>query len=565
MKKILRKYAGVIAISMILGHCVLPTWAADKKEQMYILDGLDIMVYPDSEKNILYGGAVDENGIMHMERNKKYDFTVENTKLDAGLDNRTLVMNYEAFGQNYTTIGKKTYSSYYIGNDKWLYRASEESESNPYEVKLDFQDVYYTVDPTENSYEAPNGTELPSGHSNFTINGRCDVEIRFSAEKMFTLELPNDLEMNYDEIRGFYEQLLDAEDRATELGKLEPVVFRASFDFSQNIHVGRVNIHEKFGSGAHKTYYRFEIQIPKYERESDPGEKIGEWEVDFQGEKRTVPTYRISKNYISNGFEVKPLIYVNDWSIVEYFEGSDVRKNTLYTAGAAGGIGLGASIASNAVAGVQPMEMPKKRYGKDGEELEQDTEDIPDTEDLPDDLSEEDDPSVSLSIYKPFDALINTKGSAVDLQMTLSGGEGLNWHYIPSAVCIHSVKTVIPSIVNMGEKAELVLAMTGMPMKEKHSTVFVTVVAWARNLPGKIIKTSAVLEIPIHEKCLEAKRNEDGTWKVTSYADGNFDGIAEIKELNVGEYTVKEKKDKIIIKAKEKRLGSCEILKNKDE
>ena len=85
MKKILRKCSGVIAISMILGHCALPTWAADKKEQMYILDGLDIMVYPDSEKNILYGGAVDENGILHMERNKKIIIAIVITEKQAML------------------------------------------------------------------------------------------------------------------------------------------------------------------------------------------------------------------------------------------------------------------------------------------------------------------------------------------------------------------------------------------------------------------------------------------------------------------------------------------------
>lgn len=72
-------------------------------------------------------------------------------------------------------------------------------------------------------------------------------------------------------------------------------------------------------------------------------------------------------------------------------------------------------------------------------------------------------------------------------------------------------------------------------MKAFHSTIFITVVAWSQRLSGKVIKTNAMAKIPIHEKCLEAKKNEDGTWRVISYADSNLDGIAEIRELRLDE------------------------------
>lgn len=122
---------------------------------------------------------------------------------------------------------------------------------------------------------------------------------------------------------------------------------------------------------------------------------------------------------ISSRYKIRTRFYLQDWTTVRYYEGVDIRRNTIYTVGTAGIIGLGASVVANLATGAQPVDIIKKRYT--GDEIERDSMETEDEFLLPD-LPEEDDPSVSLNIYKPFNSLINAKGAVVNLQLNISGG-----------------------------------------------------------------------------------------------------------------------------------------------
>ena len=220
------------------------------------------------------------------------------------------------------------------------------------------------------------------------------------------------------------------------------------------------------------------------------------------------------------------------------------------TAGAAA-LGLGGGAAANALsAGLDGLPAPRRREGFADPDLPDETPDLPET----------DDPSVSVSFYRPFDDLVNTKGAAVDVQLTVNGGEGLRWNYLPAAICPGGLKAVLPAVVGSSNTATLVLNLTGSAMKEPHIPVFITVVAWAAGADGRLLKTTGTMELQLHRPGLEAERAADGGLKVTLYADGNLDGVAEKVALKPEQYTCTEEADgALLIEAKPPYKGSCRL------
>ena len=239
---------------------------------------------------------------------------------------------------------------------------------------------------------------------------------------------------------------------------------------------------------------------------------------------------------------------------IEVIDWNEATANAVPVAATAAGataLGLGGSAVANAL--TQPDALPARRRD---EELS-----IEETPELP----EEDSPEVSLSMYKPFSEIVNTKGAAVDIQLTVNGGEGLRWHYLPTAICPGGLKAVVPTVVGTGSESTLVLGLTGAAMKQAHCPVFVTVIAWAVGPNGKVLKTSETTELTLHQGGLEAKRNADGTLEVVSYADGNLNGLAEKRVLKETEYTLEENGDgTVTVQAADKRLGSC-VLQDVDK
>ena len=97
-------------------------------------------------------------------------------------------------------------------------------------------------------------------------------------------------------------------------------------------------------------------------------------------------------------------------------------------------------------------------------------------------------------------------------------------------------------------------------MKKPHIPVFVTVVAWAFDEGGRLLKTTGTLELQLHRPGLEAERTAEGGLKVTLYTDGNLDGVAEKVVLRPEQYTCAEEADgALTVTAKKPYKGSCRL------
>lgn len=241
--------------------------------------------------------------------------------------------------------------------------------------------------------------------------------------------------------------------------------------------------------------------------------------------------------------------------------GLSAGEKTVVTAASASALALGGSAALNLLP-EDPNLTPWRRRpdepkeGPDGLE-EEPEDDLPEGRELP----EADSPDVSLSLYKPYGDLVNTKGAAVDIPLSLTGGEGLNWHFIPTVICPQGLRAVIPTVAGTGSERTLVLALTGAAMRVPHAELFITVVAWATEPDGRLCKATATTEMKIHRPGIEARRTGDGTLEVTAYTDSNLNGIAETRVLRPEEYDVAADPDtgRLTVTAHNKRLGSCTL------
>ena len=238
-------------------------------------------------------------------------------------------------------------------------------------------------------------------------------------------------------------------------------------------------------------------------------------------------------------------------------EGADTAKRVAATTAGAAALGLGGGAVLNGLSSVlENTPFAKRREDYEDPDLAGDTPDLP----------EEDTPSVSVSFYRPFDDMVNTKGAAVDIHLNVNGGEGLRWRYVPTAICPEGLKAVVPAVVGASHEATLVLNLTGAKMKKPHIPVFITVVAWAFDEGGRLLKTTGALELQLHRPGLEAERTAEGGLKVTLYTDGNLDGIAEKVALKPEQYTCTEAAGgALLIEAKPPYKGSCRIAADEQE
>ena len=238
-------------------------------------------------------------------------------------------------------------------------------------------------------------------------------------------------------------------------------------------------------------------------------------------------------------------------------EGADTAKRVAATTAGAAALGLGGGAVLNGLS----TALENTPFAKRREDFED-----PDLPEETPGLEGEDTPSVSVSFYRPFDDMVNTKGAAVDIHLTVNGGEGLRWHYVPTAICPEGLKAVVPAVVGTSHEATLVLNLTGAKMKKPHIPVFVTVVAWAFDEGGRLLKTTGTLELQLHRPGLEAERTAEGGLKVTLYTDGNLDGIAEKVALKPEQYTCTEAAGgALLIEAKPPYKGSCRIAADEQE
>lgn len=238
---------------------------------------------------------------------------------------------------------------------------------------------------------------------------------------------------------------------------------------------------------------------------------------------------------------------------------TNMAARTVATTATASALALGGSAAVSLLPDAPDTTLwRRRRLGEDAPDLPEDEFSGEPADDLPDDLPGQDSPVVTLSIYKPYGDLVNTRGAAVDIPLSLAGGEGLSWHFVPTVVCPQGLKAVVPSVVGTGTERTLVLALTGAQMRVSHAELFVTVIAWAAGPDGRLVKTSASTEMKIHRPGIEASRTADGGLEVTCYTDSNLNGIAETRKLRPEEYTVATDPDTgyTTVTAKNARLGS---------
>ena len=240
-----------------------------------------------------------------------------------------------------------------------------------------------------------------------------------------------------------------------------------------------------------------------------------------------------------------------DWLPTGLSRSSSTAGRAAATTAGAEALGLGGGAVLNGLSAA----LENTPFAKRREDFED-----PDAPEETPGLEGEDTPSVSVSFYRPFDDMVNTKGAAVDIHLTVNGGGGLRWHYVPAAICPEGLKAVVPAVVGASHEATLVLNLTGAKTKKPHIPVFITVVAWAFDEGGPLLKTTGALELQLHRPGLEAECTAEGGLKVTLYTDGNLDGIAEKVALKPEQYTCTEEADgALTVTAKKPYKGSCRL------
>ena len=524
-RNVMKRLAALVCICVMVFLYTMPIHAAETTD----LCKLEKVLFsaPENKERVgkFSGPDVREDGTVLLEKGKKYNFCWEGM-VYKGRDEEVALpygpyMQFEVYDENGRDI--------FPLDGKNLYGQLSE---NGRHVRVEFVDVSLS----QNVYKKDGVF--------FILDGSVKMEVQCEVQETFKAEMIRTQSGNFVswEITNEYEH--------QQLSEPEEIIYYVEYEGHHSA-AGLIDDEE------HRVYLEF--GFGRFESGSIDDIETYSCIAEFRGEK-----IEFAKDKASNSTEyMRPtlsfLIRVIEWETSTYK--TNRTETVITTATTAGALGLGGSALANVVSGVSDSDIPPVRkkhiYGDGEEDIEQEIR----MEDMPE-LPEEDTPNVSLSIYKPFKALVNTKGAAADLHITINGGEGLHWNYIPTAICLDGVKAVVPVVAGHGEEATLVLALTGAQLKKTHTSIFVTVVAWAYTEAGQLVKTTGSTEIALHSKGLEAEWNENGTLTVCSYLDSNLDGIGEIKQLTEDEYVVSENENgEITITAKETRFGSVKIKK----
>lgn len=526
-QKIVKKSIALLSICLMMLVQTMPVLAAESNTRYRISEFLFSVPETNGYTGKLTGPDVSEDGTVFMELGKKYNFTWEGTapgrREDYGFDFYFGIRDFD------TNFGGETFRGLSIDGEKLF----AEYPQNGYEVKIQFIDVSLQ-ELRENDAQV----------LTMFFDGLIKIEVRCMVEEVYEVEPPK-TEQEFET----YHQTLRENHVAQRLQQPQELVYYMEYDgtnwsswYDDQSKV--LTMHCVFNV----------YQSGKFSNE------IYNCVAEYMGERYEFPkettgdSLVVMRPYI--GLGILPLVW--EWEPFVPKTNNTMGEKAIATAATAGAIGLGGSALVGAVPNFSEeddLPVQKKHiYGKD-EESEQ----MQNLEEMPE-LPKEDTPNVSMSIYKPFKALVNTKGAAADLNITIKGGEGLHWNFLPTAVCLDGLKAVVPTVLGHREEATLVLAMTGAVMKKAHTSIFVTIIAWAYTETGQLVKTTGSTEITLHQKGLEAKWLKDGKLQVTSYSDGNLDGIAEVTELTEDEYIITEIEDgAILITAKDAKYGTTKI------
>ena len=510
-QSVLRRCAAVVILlsfCALTGACAFADGGEEKINSVRIAAPASV-----SESMQLTGPDVDADGSVCLQEDKRVSFTLESP---VTMDTSGMYPFEGGMWQGaafFDLVSVEQQVAFY--SNRWLLLPSDESgmlaglpDNAAGTLRIAFENVQLlAVDQIEDT-----------GELFFTMDGTCQIEVRFPVTR--TVQRPP-----FENTQSYREETSSLLQSAPVLQQpYSEAVFRATMQ-------GQMGSARNSSFPADAFYYAFST-VHSLEG------KTWNAELEYDGRIQKIE----AGEDLPWGYEVNVLMNITDFGYAATGGGTVVATATGATV-----LGLGGSAVANALA--QPDALPARR--RDEEFPADEPEETPD-------LPEEDSPEVSVSLYKPFGDLVNTKGAAVDIQITVSGGEGLRWHYLPTAICPGGLKAVVPTVVGTGSESTLVLGLTGAAMKQAHCPVFVTVIAWAVGPDGKVLKTSGTTELTLHRGGLEAKRNADGSLEVISYADGNLNGLAEKRVLKESEYTLVENGDgTTTVQALEKRLGSC--------
>ena len=521
-KKLIRRALALAGAASLCLACAAPVFAAvgDMPQEVRLFVGKEV-----AGQTSISGAAVAEGGTVSLKPDGKYSFQIESEKQMEEEDmSLPLVLSMKYYNKDNVVYTERFPGYVVLNSDGQMITIAKLLDGTKITTTAVFRDVSISKEMSSWNPKAV----FPC------LEGRAEWETRctIGAVSSFPLSLlPDDCFSGRDECLAFVQTIKTSLNKPeAQLSEPRQITLRAleeNFGGFDSVVGGSTEPDGSAGIG-----YLCQIQT-------------GQWE---NGE-----TINLTDNQRPCiGTTGMVLLRACGWE----WENTGITRTVATTAGAAA-LGLGGGAVLNGMS-TALENTPFARRREDFEDP-----DVPD--DTPD-LPEEDTPSVSVSFYRPFDDLVNTKGAAVDIQLTVNGGEGLHWNYLPTAICPEGLKAVIPAVVGSSNTATLVLNLTGAAMKRPHIPVFITVVAWAAGADGRLLKTTGTMELQLHRPGLEAERTADGGLKVTLYADGNLDGVAEKVVLKPQQYTCTEEADgALTIEAKPPYKGSCRIAGCKQE
>lgn len=533
----IRRAAALTAVTAMLLFCASPVLAADSEAHILEVDVEGFAIHHGAS---LSGPEVDENGILHIERGKSYDFTyqaivtVGNHVLAGGAAGHYLDT---AFRYARTKgLSEPMHETWLLlENDGDYLTFARPVPDSEISLQAEFTNVRLSEDAWIREPQVRN--VVPHLEGTVSAQAQCIVDA------VARLPLPDAEKVDGVWVFPDRQQAEDYADQVTQalnepsaqLEQPAQAVLRMQGKGALPVQDGGGYVESQI-TGKRGKIAAYRIGWPQL-----PDGLAGSAVWELEGE--TLPMKNAEGLPLNVGCSLV-MLAVNGVPLSE--EAAAFQRSLTTTAGAAA-LGLGGGAAANALSSALEN-MPAARRRE--EEYAQDAPDLPG----------EDTPSVSMEFYRPFDDLVNTKGAAVNIPISLAGGEGMNWHYLPTAVCPESLKAVIPAVMGSGSEATLVLNLTGAAMKKPHVSVFVTVIAWAVAPDGQNLRTTGTMELTLHRPGLEAERTKDGSLQVVLYTDSNLNGVAEKVVLKPEQYDCRTEKDgTLLIQAKHPYAGSCRL------
>lgn len=548
-KRIIRRLSALAGAAGLCLACAAPVFA--EETQWEYLEQIRFGPQGNSAaghvQTVLSGPDVGEDGFVTLTKGETYSFTCDMTfqvprstmqYSSWGIVARTDLLDQERVYEGREGQQDAVHEEFLVlGTDGKKVTVARPVPASKGSLRVTFTDLALNRNARIEAGEDP--TEIWPD-----LTGSAEMELHCTIEAVATLPLPQveraDGEWQF-ETRKAAQEYIDAvwqalEDPDSQLASPQEAVLRASY--RGDIPVYTVNV------WAGDT--RLDCQMV--------------WPGAGSGNRMTAVWELAGETHTVKGLEDTPLrlafsaVPVGSDAVstgVPVWEGADAAKRAAATTAGAAALGLGGGAVLNGLS----TALENTPFAKRREDFED-----PDLPEETPGLEGEDTPSVSVSFYRPFDDMVNTKGAAVDIHLAVNGGEGLRWHYVPTAICPEGLKAVVPAVVGGSHEATLVLNLTGAKMKKPHIPVFVTVVAWAFDEGGRLLKTTGTLELQLHRPGLEAERTAEGGLKVTLYTDGNLDGVAEKVVLRPEQYTCAEEADgALTVAAKKPYKGSCRL------